>query len=462
MIENAQKKSNLIWSPDNKQKDALRIFVLTFGCQMNEYDSAKIIAVMEKAYGFVTTPDPTNADLIILNTCSVRAKAEEKLFSELGRIKSLKIKRPSLVIGVGGCVASQEKENILKRAPYVDIVFGPQTIHRLPQMYAEVIKKSFKRDKLVDTSFPQIEKFDYFPDPHADGPSAFVSIMEGCNKFCSYCIVPYTRGREISRPMADIIAEVGCLAEQGVKEINLLGQNVNAYRFGIDGATVTLADLIVEIAKISAIERIRFTTSHPAEFSDDLIAVFAQEPKLVSHLHLPVQSGSNKILKLMRRGYTAEEYYEKIAQLRRVRPNISISSDFIVGFPGESEEDFQDTMDLITKVNFDASFSFIYSPRPNTPAAELEDNVTKQVKKQRLMRLQNQIGAQARAIGKGMIGTDQLILVTGKAKRGNNQYTGRTENNRVVNFSADKNHVGTMRTVRIIEALPNSLRAIDC
>lgn len=432
-----------------------KIFIKSYGCQMNEYDSAKI-ADLFASDNFVRIHEPQHADLIILNTCSVRAKAEEKMFSDLGRYRNLKKKHPQLIIGVGGCVASQEKDNIIKRMPCVDMVFGPQTLHRLPQMYAAASKSA---TKTVDVSFPKIEKFDYFPEPHAAGPTAYITIMEGCNKFCSYCIVPYTRGREISRPFKAILQEVISLAKQKVKEITLLGQNVNAYKApNADNQNQTLADLIRAIAAIPEIERIRFVTSHPSEFTDDLIAVYAAEKKLVSHLHLPVQSGSDRILKLMRRDYTANDYQEIVRKLRLARPEITIASDFIVGFPGETADDFAQTMALIRAVNFDASFSFIYSPRPNTKAAQLEDNVTLAIKKERLAILQNQIAAQARRISQAMLGTVQQVLVTSQAKKNSHQLSGRTENNRVVNFIGSENLIGTMVAVKIIAALPNSLR----
>lgn len=428
-----------------------KIFIKSYGCQMNEYDSVKI-ADLFVALNFKQTTEAKDADLIVLNTCSVRAKAEEKLYSDLGRMKHYKQKKPELIIAVGGCVSSQEKEKIFQRVPYVDLVFGPQTLHRLPNMYQEALQN---HEKKIDVSFPQIEKFDYFPEPHADGPTAYVSIMEGCNKFCSYCIVPYTRGREFSRPAQDILEEITSLAKQQVKEIHLLGQNVNAYH---DDNGDTLASLIKKIAKIAEVERIRFTTSHPAEFTDELVEIYAFEPKLVNHLHLPVQSGSNKILKLMRRDYTAEGYLALITKLKQVRPNLEISSDFIVGFPGETDEDFAATMKLIRQVNFDASFSFIYSPRPGTPAAKLADDVTLAEKKQRLFILQNQIAEHARSISKAMVGTIQQVLVTGTAKKNTQQLSGRTENNRVVNFIADEKLIGKIVPIHITEALPNSLR----
>lgn len=421
---------------------------------MNEYDSAKI-ADLFLQLDFVITTDLKKADLIVFNTCSIRAKAEEKLYSDLGRIKKIKTKNSNVIIAVGGCVASQEKENIFKRAPFVDLVFGPQTLHHLPEMYLEYISNPRKR---IDITFPAIEKFDYFPKPKIASPTAFVTIMEGCNKFCSYCVVPYTRGREFSRPLTDVIAEIKNLASQNIKEVTLLGQNVNAYRDKTNKKTATLANLISAIASIKEIERIRFTTSHPAEFTDDLINLYQDEPKLVSHLHLPVQSGSDKILKLMRRGYTSSDFIAITEKLHKARPNISISSDFIVGFPGETTEDFEETLELIKKVYFDTSFSFVYSARPNTTAAKLKDDITTKEKKERLFVLQNLIASHARAISKSMIGTTQSILVTGIAKKNSNQLTGRTENNRVVNFLGSKNLVGQIVPIKITEALPNSLR----
>ena len=420
---------------------------------MNEYDSAKIADVLVAAYDFITTDVPNEADLIILNTCSVRAKAEEKIFSELGRLRSLKKKNPNLILAVGGCVAMQEQKNIFRRAPYVDIVFGPQTLHRLPEMY----KKALQKEKhIIDTTTAQIEKFDYFPEPQLTGPTAYVSIMEGCNKFCSYCIVPFTRGREISRPIQDVLTEIKNLTNKGAKEIHLLGQNVNAYYD--PNKQATFADLIYRAAKIDQIKRIRFTTSHPADFSDDLITMFALEPKLAKHLHLPIQSGSNRILKLMRRGYTSEDYQKIITKLRQAQPNISISTDFIVGFPGETENDFAHTLEIARSINFDAAFSFIYSPRPNTIAAKLDDNVPLAEKKHRLMLLQNQLAMQTRQYNKAMIGTVQKILVNCHAKKDSKQFSGRTESNRIVNFTAPKNSLGDIVAIKITEVLTNSLR----
>ena len=420
---------------------------------MNEYDSAKIADILAAACDFIPTEDPNKADLIILNTCSIRAKAEEKIFSELGRLRPFKKKKPDIVFAVGGCVAMQEQKNIFHRAPYVDIVFGPQTLHRLPEMY----KKILQREKhIIDTTNAQIEKFDYFPEPQLTGPTAYVSIMEGCNKFCSYCIVPFTRGREISRPIQDVLTEIKNLTNKGAKEIHLLGQNVNAY---CDPNTqATLANLIHATAKIEQVKRIRFTTSHPAEFGDDLIALFATESKLAKHLHLPIQSGSNRILKLMRRGYTREDYQEIITKLRQAQPNISISTDFIVGFPGETENDFIHTLEVARTINFDAAFSFIYSPRPNTIAAKLDDNVSLTEKKHRLMLLQNQLATQTRQYNKAMIGTVQKILVNCHSKKDPKQFSGRTESNRIVNFIAPKSTIGDIVAIKITEVLTNSLR----
>lgn len=437
-----------------------KLYIQTHGCQMNEYDSSKMLDVLRASHGLELTQDVDQADVILLNTCSVREKAQEKVFSALGRIRPLKEKNPELIIGVGGCVASQEGNTILHRAPYVDIVFGPQTLHRLPKLLEQV--KTSKRST-VDISFPEIEKFDRLPEPKANGPSAYVSIMEGCSKYCSFCVVPYTRGEEISRPFDDVIAEIMGLCEQGVCEINLLGQNVNDYR-GLmhDGRVADLALLIHYIAAIDEIKRIRFTTSHPSAFSDNLITVFAEEPKLVNHLHLPVQSGSDRILAAMKRNYTVLEYKSKIRQLRRVRPDISLSSDFIVGFPGETADDFKATMDLIHEIGFDHSFSFIYSKRPGTPAAQLPDTVPLAIKKERLDILQNRISQHAATISHSMVGTFQPVLVTGPAKRCPDQLSGRTENNRVVNFHADATLIGSIVPVRIIEAKPNSLLGELC
>ena len=432
------------------------LYIQTHGCQMNEYDSDKMADVLAKSHGLCVTQNAETADVILLNTCSVREKAQEKVFSELGRWRKLKENKPELVIGVGGCVASQEGQAITRRAPFVDLVFGPQTLHRLPEMLDGVLKE---RKPQVDISFPEIEKFDRLPTPRAGGPSAYVSIMEGCSKYCSFCVVPYTRGEEISRPFDDVLHEVAQLCHQGVKEINLLGQNVNDYRGMMhDGNIADLALLIHFVAAMDEIQRIRFTTSHPTAFSQNLIDAYAEEPKLAHYLHLPVQSGSDRILSLMKRNYTALEYKSKIRKLRAVRPGISISSDFIIGFPGETNADFEDTMNLIHEINFDHSYSFIYSKRPGTPAASLPDDVPLETKKQRLKILQDRINLQAMRISESMLGSEQVILVTGKAKRGEHMLTGRTENNRVVNFKSDTDLTGEMLRVKIIEVNPNSLR----
>lgn len=435
-----------------------KIFIKTFGCQMNEYDSAKMLDVMSASHGMSETADPAKADVILLNTCSIREKAQEKVFSQLGRWREYKQKNPSVVIGVGGCVASQEGPAIRERAPYVDMVFGPQTLHRLPEMYQQVIKD---RKPVIDVSFPEIEKFDRLPEARADGPAAFVSIMEGCSKYCSFCVVPYTRGEEISRPFDSIITEIVELADQGVKEITLLGQNVNAYR-GImhTGNTADLAMLIEYVAAVKGIDRIRYTTSHPVEFSDNLIAAYEKVPELVNHLHLPVQSGSDRILSLMKRGHTILEYKAKIRKLRKVRPDISISSDFIIGFPGETDQDFQATMNLIADIGFDQSFSFIYSKRPGTPAASLPDDVPMSVKKERLNILQTRINQFANKISKNIVGNTERILVEGHSRKNPEQLYGRTENNRIVNFSGPESLIGKFTEIRITEALPNSLRGV--
>ncbi len=435
---------------------ARTLYIKTFGCQMNEYDSSKMADVLAVQCGLEPVDTPEQADVLLLNTCSVREKAQEKVFSLLGQWKPLKEAKPKLVIGVGGCVASQEGEAIRKRAPYVDLVFGPQTLHRLPEMLGQVWAG---RRAVVDVSFPEIEKFDRLPEPRAEGPTAFVSVMEGCSKYCTFCIVPYTRGEEVSRPFDDVIAEVAALAAQGVREVNLLGQNVNAYRGPMhDGQIADLALLIHYVAAIEGIDRVRFTTSHPVEFSDSLIQAFAEVPELVSFVHLPVQSGSDRILALMKRGHTALEYKSKIRRLREARPGICISSDFIVGFPGESDSDFEDTMRLIEEVGFDHSFSFVYSPRPGTPAAELPDDVPAGVKKARLARLQARITEQAQAISRAMVGSVQRILVEGPSRKNADELSGRTENNRVVNFPGEQALIGRFVEVRITEALPNSLR----
>jgi len=433
-----------------------KLYIKTFGCQMNDYDSDKMRDVLADSHNIENTKDPTTADIILFNTCSIREKAQEKLFSELGRWREIKEKDPDLVIGVGGCVASQEGASVRKRAPYVDMVFGPQTLHRLPEMYESVRKQ---REPVVDTSFPGIEKFDRLPEPHADGPTAFVSIMEGCSKYCTFCVVPYTHGEEISRPFDDVITEVVSLAEQGVREITLLGQNVNAYRGSTyEGKDADLALLIEYVASIEGVDRIRYTTSHPIEFSDNLINVYAKVPELVSHLHLPVQSGSDRILSLMKRGHTILEYKYRIRKLKKIRPGISISSDFIVGFPGESKLDFQVTMDLITDIGFDSSFSFIYSKRPGTPAANLADDVSLEIKKQRLQTLQQTINQFATTISNGMLGNCERILVEGPSRKDPNELFGRTENNRIVNFPGTSDLISHFVDVRITKALANSLR----
>jgi len=433
-----------------------KLYIQTHGCQMNEYDSAKMADVLVASHHMEVTQDPLAADVLLLNTCSIREKAQEKVFSELGRWRELKQRRPGLVIGVGGCVASQEGEAIRARAPYVDIVFGPQTLHRLPELLDAVHRT---RRPVIDISFPEIEKFDCLPAPRATGPTAFVSIMEGCSKYCSFCVVPYTRGEEVSRPFDDLIAEVAALAAQGVREVTLLGQNVNAYR-GVmhDGAMADLALLISWIAAIDGIGRIRYTTSHPLEMSDSLINVYAEVPQLVSHLHLPVQSGSDRVLAMMKRNHTALEYRSIIRRLRAVRPDISISSDFIVGFPGETEADFEQTLQLIEEVGFDHSFSFVYSARPGTPAAGLPDEVPLAVGKARLARLQQRIETRAAAISAGMVGSVQRVLVEKPSRKDARQLSGRTANNRVVNFAAHPRLTGHFVEVRITEALPNSLR----
>ena len=435
-----------------------KVFIKTHGCQMNEYDSSKMVDLLSESQGYELTDDEAEADLLLLNTCSIREKAQEKVFHQLGRWRKLKAKNPRLKIGVGGCVASQEGEAIIVRAPFVDVIFGPQTLHRLPELIA--LADSTKKPQ-VDISFPEIEKFDCLPEPSVDGPSAFVSIMEGCSKYCSFCVVPYTRGEEVSRPLMDVLREITRLAEKGVREINLLGQNVNAYRGSLqDGDQVAdLAYLISLMADINGIDRIRYTTSHPVEFSDSLIEVYAEVPALVNHLHLPVQSGSDRILAKMKRGYTVLEYKSRIRKLRKLRPTISLSSDFIIGFPGETEADFEATMKLIEEIGFDQSFSFIYSARPGTPAADLPDDTPMSTKKERLAVLQARLAGQAMRISESMVGEVQRILVTGLSRKDPGQLQGRTENNRVVNF-ASSNHalIGGFTDVEIGEALPNSLR----
>ena len=433
-----------------------KIFIKSFGCQMNEYDSSKMLDLMRAERNMERTEDAFSADLILLNSCSIREKPQEKVFHQLGRWKDYKKNNPNVVIGVGGCVASQEGKNIINRAPYVDIVFGPQTLHRLPKMYDDVLSS---RKSLVDISFPKVEKFSVLPKTPDIKPSAFVSIMEGCSKFCSFCVVPYTRGLEVSREPEGILDEIKDLVARGVKEINLLGQNVNAYRAKDKyGTKLKLADLIDRVSLVEGIKRIRFTTSHPLQFTDDLINTF-ENPKLANYLHLPVQSGSNKILQLMERKHKVELYIDRINKLRLLRPDISISSDFIVGFPGETDSDFQETLDLIDTIGFDQSFSFIFSPRPNTPASKMEDTTDYKIKLQRLDQLQSKINENSRHISKTMVGSDQMVLVEKKSKKTNNQLSGRTENNRWVNFDGHEDLIGQMIELRITEALPNSLRA---
>lgn len=439
-----------------KINNLTKLFIKTHGCQMNVYDSEKMADVLNSSHNLELTNEEEQADVILLNTCSIREKAQEKVFSQLGRWREIKKKRPGLIIGVGGCVASQEGENILKRAPYVDLVFGPQTLHRLPTMIAEIQEKN---KQVIDISFPEIEKFDRLPEPKASGPTAFVSIMEGCSKYCSFCVVPYTRGKEVSRPFDDVLLEVATLAEKGVREVNLLGQNVNDYNGQMGDSEYERADLallISTIAEIDGIDRIRYTTSHPVAFSERLIETYAEVPQLVDHLHLPVQSGSDRILTLMKRGHTALEYKAKIKKLREIRPNISLSSDFIIGFPGETDEDFRQTMKLIEDIGYDHSFSFIYSKRPGTPASNLPDFTTMDVKKQRLNILQSRISQMANEISESMIGTTQKILVEGQSKK-HNQLSGRTENNRIVNFIAPDNLIGQFIDLKITKNLTNCL-----
>ena len=433
-----------------------KLHIKTWGCQMNEYDSSKMADLLHSTHGLELTEVPEEADVLLLNTCSIREKAQEKVFHQLGRWKELKKNNPNLLIGVGGCVASQEGEHIRTRAPYVDIVFGPQTLHRLPEMINQI---RGGKSSVVDISFPEIEKFDCLPEPRAEGPTAFVSIMEGCNKYCTYCVVPYTRGEEVSRPVDDILFEIAQLAAQGVREVNLLGQNVNAYRGPtFDGEICTFAELLRLVAAIDGIDRLRFTTSHPIEFTDDIIDVYRDTPELVSFLHLPVQSGSDRILTMMKRGHTALEYKSIIRKLKAVRPNIQISSDFIVGFPGETKEDFEQTMNLIAQVNFDMSFSFIYSARPGTPAADYPDDVTEDEKKQRLYLLQQRINNQAAQFSRAMLGTEQRVLVEGPSKKDIMELTGRTETNRIVNFQGTPEMIGKFVDIKITDVFTNSLR----
>jgi tRNA-2-methylthio-N6-dimethylallyladenosine synthase len=433
-----------------------KLYIKTHGCQMNEYDSAKMADVLAASHGLELTDREEEADVILVNTCSIREKAQEKVFSQLGRWKQLKRDHPGVVIGVGGCVASQEGQAIIDRAPIVDLVFGPQTLHRLPAMLDSVRQTGRPS---VDISFPEIEKFDNLPEPGAQGPTAFVSIIEGCSKYCSFCVVPYTRGEEVSRPFDDVIAECAMVAEKGAREINLLGQNVNAYRGAMhDGTIADLALLIHYVAAIDGIERIRFTTSHPVEFSQNLIDAFGEVPKLANFLHLPVQSGSDRILAMMKRGHTVLEYRQKIRRLRERRPDLCLSSDFIVGFPGETERDFEDTLKLIRDLDFDQSFSFVFSARPGTPAASLPDDVPLEVKKERLQRLQRLVDSQASRISRQMVGTTQRILVEGRSRKNERQLAGRTENNRVVNFDGPASCIGEFVDVVITESLSHSLR----
>ena len=445
-------------------KTAKKLYIKTFGCQMNEYDSDKMADVLHASDGLVATSDPEDADVILFNTCSVREKAQEKVFSDLGRARQIKERKPHLIIGVGGCVASQEGAAIVSRAPYVDVVFGPQTLHRLPALIAR--RKSSGRAQ-VDISFPEIEKFDHLPPARVEGVTAYVSIMEGCSKYCAFCVVPYTRGEEVSRGFDDLLTEVAGLAAQGIREVTLLGQNVNAYRGKTDGATAdgAVADfamLVEYVAEIPGIERIRYTTSHPKEMTQRLIDVYAKVPKLVSHLHLPVQSGSDRTLAAMKRGYTTLEFKSIIRKLRAVRPDVTLTSDFIVGFPGETEADFEATMKLVDEVGFDNSFSFVYSRRPGTPAADLADDTPQALKLQRLARLQKRIDEQAAAISAAMVGGTQRVLVEGRARKDASELSGRTENNRVVNFPAvgaeAASLIGTLQDVRITQALTHSLR----
>ena len=432
-----------------------KVFIKTHGCQMNEYDSAKMMDLLSEKEEFTATDTPEDADLLVLNTCSIREKAQERVFHQIGRWKKLKDKNPNLKIAIGGCVASQEGKKLSQRAPAVDIVFGPQTLHRLPNLYKEV---SDTEKKQLDISFPKIEKFDYLPQSSSDSVTAFVSVAEGCNKYCSFCVVPHTRGHEVSRPVEDILVEIEALAFRGVREVNLLGQNVNNFKGTFEGEKKSLAFLIEKVSKVNGIDRIRYTTSHPFEFKDDLVDLYRDTPELVSHVHLPVQSGSDRILKLMRRRYSAASYLELISRIRENRPGISFSSDFIVGFPGETDKDFQDTLDIVEKVGFDESFSFIYSPRPNTPAAEMEDNVSKDIKKERLTILQHKLNELSSKISRKMVGSIERCLVLGVSKKNPGELQARTENNRVVNFATDANVVGKFVNLEIVDQLTNSLR----
>ena len=432
-----------------------KVFIKTHGCQMNEYDSAKMLDLLSEKEEFAATDTPEDADLLVLNTCSIREKAQERVFHQIGRWKKLKDKNPNLKIAIGGCVASQEGKKLSQRAPAVDIVFGPQTLHRLPNLYKEA---SNTEKKQLDISFPKIEKFDYLPQSSSDSVTAFVSVAEGCNKYCSFCVVPHTRGHEVSRPVEDILVEIEALASRGVREVNLLGQNVNNFKGTFEDEKKSLAFLIEKVSKVDGIDRIRYTTSHPFEFKDDLVDLYKDTPELVSHVHLPVQSGSDRILKLMRRRYSAASYLDLISRIRENRPGISFSSDFIVGFPGETDKDFQDTLDIVEKVGFDESFSFIYSPRPNTPAAEMEDNVSKDIKKERLTILQHKLNELSSKISRKMVGSLERCLVLGVSKKNPGELQARTENNRVVNFATDANVVGKFVNLKIVDQLTNSLR----
>ena len=432
-----------------------KVFIKTHGCQMNEYDSAKMLDLLSEKEEFTATDTPEDADLLVLNTCSIREKAQERVFHQIGRWKKLKDKNPNLKIAIGGCVASQEGKKLTQRAPAVDIVFGPQTLHRLPSLFKEA---SITEKKQLDISFPKIEKFDYLPQSSSDSVTAFVSVAEGCNKYCSFCVVPHTRGHEVSRPVEDILVEIESLASRGVREVNLLGQNVNNFKGTFEGEKKSLAFLIEKVSKVNGIDRIRYTTSHPFEFKDDLVDLYKDTPELVSHVHLPVQSGSDRILKLMRRRYSAASYLELISRIRENRPGISFSSDFIVGFPGETDKDFQDTLDIVEKVGFDESFSFIYSPRPNTPAAEMEDNVSKDIKKERLTILQHKLNELSSRISRKMVGSLERCLVLGVSKKNPGELQARTENNRVVNFATEANVIGKFVNLEIVDQLTNSLR----
>ena len=435
---------------------AKKLLIKTWGCQMNEYDSSKMADLLSAASGYELTEEPTEADVLLLNTCSIREKAQEKVFHQLGRWKKLKDAKPDLIIGVGGCVATQEGKHIRHRAPYVDVIFGPQTLHRLPEM---IRQSQSENAPVMDISFPEIEKFDNLPEPKADGPSAFVSIMEGCSKYCTYCVVPYTRGEEVSRPLDDVLYEIAQLADQGVREVNLLGQNVNAYRGDThDGDLCTFAELLRLVASIDGIDRLRFTTSHPIEFTDDIVAVYEDTPELVTFLHLPVQSGSDRILTMMKRPHTALEYKSIIRKLRKARPGIQISSDFIVAFPGETEQDFAATMKLIKDVDFDMSYSFIFSPRPGTPAADYPCDLSEETKKERLYELQQVVNSQAMRYSRQMLDTEQRILVEGTSRKNLMELRGKTENSRTVNFEGSPDLIGQFVDVKITEALPNSLR----